>query len=290
MSLAFLSKARLVTTGRIFFAVGMIGIGCQHFFFSQFVPLVAPVWPKTIPGRLFWVYLAGTILVVGGASILSGVKARTSATLLGGLFLLSLILLHIPGNLMARVTSWIGWAGAVEAFSIAGCALVVAGTFPRTEAGGSPRTPSPKTPMGWLDRMIPFGMYPFAILVIVYGISHFIYVPFVSSLVPAWIPRHIFWTYFAGVALIASGLGMIFRVQARLAATLLGAMILTWVIVLHIPRAIADPYSGVGGEWSSVFVALAESGVAFILGETLLPNRRPEITAAKNPVAKIGAR
>jgi hypothetical protein len=83
---------------------------------------------------------------------------------------------------------------------------------------------------------------------------------------------------------------MIFRVQARLAATLLGAMILTWVIVLHIPRAIADPYSGVGGEWSSVFVALAESGVAFILGETLLPNRRPEITAAKNPVAKIGAR
>jgi uncharacterized membrane protein YphA (DoxX/SURF4 family) len=269
----------------------MIGIGCQQFFFSQFVPLVAPIWPKAIPGRLFWVYLAGTILVVGGASILSGVKARTSATLLGEFFLLSLILLHIPGNLKAGVTSWIGWAGAFEAFSIAGCALVVAGTFPRTEACGSPRIPSsrtssPGTPMGWLDRMIPFGMYPFAILVIVYGISHFIYVPLVSSLVPAWIPGHIFWTYFAGSALIASGLAMIFRVQARLAATLLGAMILTWVIVLHIPRAVADPSSGVGGEWSSVFVALAESGVAFILGETLLSKRRPVIATAKIPVAK----
>jgi uncharacterized membrane protein YphA (DoxX/SURF4 family) len=281
MSLAFVSKARVVATGRVFFAVGMIGIGCQEFFFSQFVPLVAPIWPKAIPGRLFWVYLAGTILVVCGASILSGVKARTSATVLGGLFLLSLILLHIPANLIARVTSWIGWAGAFEAFSIAGCALVVAGTLLRTEGGSSPRTW-----MRWLDRIIPFGMYPFAILVIVYGISHFIYVSLVSSLVPAWIPGHIFWTYFAGTALIASGLGMIFRVQARLAATLLGAMILTWVVVLHIPRAVADPYSGVGGEWSSVFVALAESGVAFILGETILPKRSSAVTAARNSVLK----
>ena len=286
MSLTFVSKARVIGTGRIFFAIGLIGIGGQHFFFRQFVPTVVPLWPAWIPGRLFWVYLVGTILIVGGASILSGVKARTSATLLGGLFLLSLILLHIPGNLMAGVTSWIGWAGAFEAFSIAGCALVVAGTFPQPEAGSRPGTPSPGTPMRWLDKMIPFGMYPFAILVIVYGIDHFIDLPFVSSLVPAWIPGHIFWTYFAGAALIASGLGMIFRVQARLAATLLGAMIFTWVLILHIPRAVADPYSGVGGEWSSVFVALAESGVAFILGETLLQRRGPAIKAAKNPVAK----
>jgi hypothetical protein len=63
-------------------------------------------------------------------------------------------------------------------------------------------------------------------------------------------------------------------------------MLLTWVLILHIPRAIADPYSGVGGEWTSVFEALAESGIAFILGETLLPRRRPAIMTAKNPISK----
>jgi len=39
--------------------------------------------------------------------------------------------------------------------------------------------------------------------------------------------------------------------------------------VLHIPRAIADPYSVIGNEWTSTFEALAKSGVAFILGQTL---------------------
>jgi len=85
----------------------------------------------------------------------------------------------------------------------------------------------------------------------------------------SWIPGHVFWTWFAGAALIAAGVAMIVRVKARLAATLLGAMLLIWVLILHIPRAMADPYSGVGGEWTSVFEALAASGVAFILGQTL---------------------
>jgi hypothetical protein len=39
--------------------------------------------------------------------------------------------------------------------------------------------------------------------------------------------------------------------------------------VLHIPRAIADPHSGHGDEWSGVFEALAFSGIAFILSQTL---------------------
>jgi hypothetical protein len=42
-------------------------------------------------------------------------------------------------------------------------------------------------------------------------------------------------------------------------------MLFLWVILLHIPRAIADPHSGNGNEWTSVFQALAFSGIAFIL-------------------------
>ena len=56
---------------------------------------------------------------------------------------------------------------------------------------------------------------------------------------------------------------------AALAGTLLGTMLFVWVLVLHIPRAVADPYGAIGNEWTSVFQALAFSGVAFILGETL---------------------
>jgi hypothetical protein len=178
---------------------------------------------------------------------------------------------------------WISAFDALEAFSFAGCALVVAGTRPETVAGRRW-----KTLCGWRDELIPLGMYPFAIVVIVFGVDHFLYVPFVSSLVPAWIPGHIFWTYFAGVALIASGVGMIVRVKARLAATLLGVMIFIWVLVIHIPRGVADPYGQIGNEWTSAFEALAKSGVALILGETLgrrgpkLPSR-DSLSAPENP-------
>ena len=74
-----------------------------------------------------------------------------------------------------------------------------------------------------------------------------------------------FWTYFAGTALIAGGLGIVVKRVARPAALLLGVMIFLWVLMLHIPRAIADPYTNVGNEWASVFEALAFSGMAFML-------------------------
>jgi uncharacterized membrane protein len=281
MTLAFVSKTRVVATGRIFFAVALIGMGGQHFLFRQFVPMVVPFWPAWIPARLFGVYLVGTFLIVAGVSILADIKARLAAMLSGGLFLLSFLLLHVPGNLMAKVLNVEGWADALTALTLAGGGLVVAGTLPQSQASRGDGNP-----VGWLEKMIPLGMYPLAIMVILFGIDHFLHVAFVASLVPAWIPGHAFWTYFAGVALIASGVGMIVRIEARLAAMLLGAMIFIWVLVLHIPRAIADPYSGVGGEWTSVFEALAFSGVAFILGETLLPRRRPTIGTAKSPTSK----
>jgi len=63
------------------FAAGLIVIGCQHFFFGQFVPMIVPLWPAWIPGRLFWVYLVETILIVGGGAVISGIKARLAATL-----------------------------------------------------------------------------------------------------------------------------------------------------------------------------------------------------------------
>lgn len=264
MSLTFVPKSQLIAISRIFFAIGLIGIGCQHFFFRQFIPVVVPLWPAWIPARQFWVYLVGAILIAAGVSILFGFKARTASLLLTGLFLASVALLHIPANIMAHMTILAGWTAALKAFTFAGSALVVAGTLP--EPSGQRSSTSILRP---LEKLTPLGFYPLAIMVIVFGMDHFLYVPFVASLVPAWIPGHVFWTYFAGLALIAAGLGMIFRVKAPLAATLLGAMMFIWVLILHIPRAVADPYGLIGNEWTSVFEALAYSGIAFILGETL---------------------
>src|SRR4051812_9525369 len=95
-----------------------------------------------------------------------------------------------------------------------------------------------------------------------FGYGHLLYTESVSTLVPVWVPGHIFWTYFAAGALIGSGVAIILKIKIELVSLLLSIMLFLWVILLHIPRAIADPYTANGNEITSVFEALAFSGIA----------------------------
>ena len=96
--------------------------------------------------------------------------------------------------------------------------------------------------------------------------QHFVYHDFVAQLVPSWIPGPMLWTYFTGAALIAGGVGMLVAPTARLAATMSGVMILLWVPMVHVPRALAGPDHA--SETAGVFEALAVSGVAFMVAGT----------------------
>jgi uncharacterized membrane protein len=236
-------------------------MGFEHFFFGQFIPVVIPMWPEWIPDHTFWVYCVGALLLACAGAILAGIQARAVAFVLGCLFLLSVLLLHIPAHLLAGAVSLGAWTDPFKAFTLSGGAFVVAGTLPKRDAGSSFD--------GLLDRLTTLGVYPMAVTMVVFGIDHFLYTPFVVTIVPAWLPWRLFWAYLAGAALMAAGLGMMARVKARLAATLLGSIIFIWLLVLHIPRAAADLYGAVGNELTSVFEALAFSGIAFILGQTL---------------------
>ena len=97
------------------------------------------------------------------------------------------------------------------------------------------------------------------------GIQHFLFTDFVMSLVPSWIPGARFWTEFAGVALIAGGLGLVVPRTARLSAALCGLMIFLWLVMLHVPRALAAPEAFHRNEWTAVVEALAMSGIALLL-------------------------
>jgi uncharacterized membrane protein YphA (DoxX/SURF4 family) len=113
------------------------------------------------------------------------------------------------------------------------------------------------------ERLRPLGPLFFAAFLILGGIQHFVYVDFVMKLVPSWIPGSRYWVYFTGMALVAGGVGILVPKTAWLAATMSGIMILLWVVLLHVPRALADLHNA--GETSGVFEALALSGVAFLL-------------------------
>ncbi|MEO7735506.1 MAG: DoxX family membrane protein, partial [Kofleriaceae bacterium] len=97
----------------------------------------------------------------------------------------------------------------------------------------------------------------------VFGLLHVIYVDYVASVIPGWLPGHVFWAYATGAAHAAGGLALATGVRARLAAVLLAVMFGTWVVILHLPRALAaaEPRA----EWSSLFVALAMCAGSMLL-------------------------
>lgn len=245
----------LVPIGRAFYSIGLIGIGVQHFLFREFIPVIAPLWPVSIPGRTVWVIVAGSLLVASGVAILFGVKARTVAAFTGLALLLLVVVDDVPSVLMGYPKHLGSWTNAIKALAMCGGAWVVAESL-ETEVSALP---------GWLEALMPSGRFFFAWMLIAFGIDHFLYSPFVATLMPKWAGNAMFWTYFAGVALIAGGLGICVKQVSRLASLLVGVMIFLWVPMLHIPRALADPRGQLGNEWTSVFEATAFSGVAFLL-------------------------
>ena len=242
---------------RLFFAIGMITIAVQQMALAIFVPVVIPLWPAWLPGQLVCVYVFGLALVTACAAIIFEKKARNASLLMAAVFLLLLLLFQVPGQLFGPYSPLhIGlWTNAFKELTFAGGALIVAGSFP-SENNSSDF-------IKLMERFIPAGKYFVAITMVVFGYMHFLYPEFVASLVPNWIPWHLFWTDFAGIALMAGGLGIILNIKLRLAAGLLGLMIFLWLIVLHIPRAFTAWHDA--NEWTSVFEALMFSGIAFLL-------------------------
>ena len=75
----------------------------------------------------------------------------------------------------------------------------------------------------------------FAIPMAIFGAEHFTVASAVATLVPSWIPGHLFWVYFVGVALLAAALSLAVKRLLPLSSALLGLMILLFVLLIAVP-------------------------------------------------------
>jgi hypothetical protein len=240
---------KLALPARVLFAVALIAYGADDFACAHFGLSVRGVpW---FPANSFLGYLTGVVFVAAGFGIVANIRARTIATLLGILFLV-LTLREIP-PVIARPMSIGVRTIFFEALSMCAIALTMAATLPRESA-------APRPWDGVVDNLLRAGPYLFAVSCIVFGIDHFLIIPFIASLVPAWIPAKMFWAYFTGAGFIAAGLSIATRKLDEQAGTWLGIMFLLWFVILHSPRVVNSfriHNPGLPDEWSSAFIALA---------------------------------
>lgn len=251
----------IATLGRLLYGSALLILGVEHLINANFPVGLLPV-PAGLPGRAGLVYLAGGILVIAGGCLLVRYRMWAVGLVVGGLFGLVVLAVHLP-LLLSTPANGGEWTAFFECVALGGGALVIAGQGGALTQSGRP-------------DFTRLGLWLFAIALVVFGVLHLVYAPFIATLIPGWIPAPLFWAYVVGVAFLSTALSVFINRQRPLATALLGLMFLLWVLLLHGPRVVASPQ--LEPEWTSLCVALAMSGSAFCVAGLTVPNRQTYLT------------
>jgi uncharacterized membrane protein len=245
-----------ISVFRAFYGIAFIGYGIVQFIFKDIRNVFIPPWPAARVDAETPAYIIATLFIIAGIIILMNRRVKQTALAVGVVLLLLVLFWHLPYMLLIHpYKHHLGvWAELHKALALSGGAFVIAGSRDELQSRKA-----------WVEKIIPFGGIFFSITMICFGIDHLLYTEGISTLVPSWIPGKMFWTYFTAIALICSGIAIILRFKLSVTAMLLGTMIFIWFLILHIPRAIADPVSNDGNEIASMFDSLAFSGIAFLI-------------------------
>jgi uncharacterized membrane protein len=81
----------------------------------------------------------------------------------------------------------------------------------------------------------------FAIPLAVFGALHLSAAPGLATMVPSYMPWHLFWAYFFGFALLSASLSIATKIQVRWSGLLFGIAMFLFVAMMMFPGAIANP-------------------------------------------------
>jgi uncharacterized membrane protein YphA (DoxX/SURF4 family) len=243
---------RILTGARVLLALAVAGFALQYL---RILPIAGPPW---YPVHHTLSRAAGIFLLAAAAALLSRTAAHLAALLLGAALLVRVVVFHLPQLLMHLRDPNI-WTGFGEVLALAAGAKMLAAALPGISTS--------------FTRALATARYIFAATLVIFGVLHFMYAFFISTLIPAWIPQRFFFANFVGLCFIAAAFAIASGVRARPAAYMLAAMFLIWVAILHAPRVAASPHNG--NEWTSMFIALAMAASSLAAAASSKASRPP---------------
>jgi uncharacterized membrane protein len=117
--------ANAVRAGRFCFAVSLPAFGVSHFVYFDGAAGMVPAW---IPWPGFWTAFTGVAHIAAGLSLLTNVASRLAAPLVGLMFSLFVILLHMPRVIHAPGDR-LEWTMLFAAALLTGAAWTVTGSL-----------------------------------------------------------------------------------------------------------------------------------------------------------------
>lgn len=100
----------------------------------------------------------------------------------------------------------------------------------------------------------------FAVVFAIFGLLHLAMGGNMTAAVPAWVPGPaIIWVYFTGVAMVAAAISLFTARQEKLAAALLGVLLLIFAVTIQLPQVIGGNQMAM----PSLLKDIALAGAAF---------------------------
>jgi uncharacterized membrane protein len=204
---------KLIVLGPVFLAASIAVFGAEHLARPQVLVQTVPAW---MPGRLFWVYFVGVALLAAAVSMVLRKYVRLSAALLGVMFFLFVLMVHLP-RVTANPKDRFAWAVAFRELAFAGGAWALA---------------------GWPAAVV--SRFLVAIPLIFFGVEHLLHPEFapgvpLPKLTPAWVPFPVVWGYITGAVLCAGGLRLLASKRSRSAVAWVGLVLTLLTLFLYLP-------------------------------------------------------
>jgi uncharacterized membrane protein len=227
----------------------MIGLGILGLVSGDFALQWQPV-PAGVPGREGLAYASAILMVVGGAGLLFRGTAAWSARILFPYLLIWLLLLKVPHVVTAPLiaVNWLG-CGEIAVLMTGGWVLFASLTRPRD------------------GRHLKWARVLFGLALPAIGLSHFVYARQTAGMVPPWLPFRIGWAYLTGAGHVAAGIGVLFSIYPRLAASLEAGMLGVFTLLVWGPAILAAPTTRL--PWTAFLISWAIAAAAWVVAASI---------------------
>jgi uncharacterized membrane protein YphA (DoxX/SURF4 family) len=199
----------------ILFAIGLIGIGALSVISGDF----AFDWqnvPAFHPGRGLLAVFCGVFTIAVSIALLFR-RSRAFAVRAIFLYLVVWQFLKIPRVILVPQIEGV-WLGFGEIGMLLAGGWVLFARLSELEESALFSLITGK-------RGVRIAQILFGLAVIPVGLGHIFYTPITATLIPSWMPFHLFLAYFTGVVQIGCGLAILFSFFPRIAALIETAML-----------------------------------------------------------------
>jgi len=264
--------------GRVFVPFALAVFGGEHFASANFMKDMIPTY---VPAHLFFTYFVGVCLFAAATSIILDRHVELSGSLLGLMFVLFVLMLHLPRALQLHNDRF-AWAVATrECFFATGVWTLAATRIAARRPALARRSIA--------DWLITVCRVSAAFVLLFYGVEHLLhpeYTPGVPlpQLSPAWLPWKHVWGFCIGVLELASGVAMLINKKARAVTTLLGVGVTVVVLCINLPMWALASQSDLTTAINYVGDTLLFAGIIFLLGDAM------PVEKEAGPVSTVYAR